>query len=313
MDTARATVEAMKPSADGTMEPLTAEAARQALEQVCEQAGLEAAGAELIRIGENAVFRLKEPVIVRIARTRRYEPDARKEVAVARWLESFGLPATRALPVPQPVLVDSRVATIWESVSEGEEYGDIRQVATLIRDLHRLQQPADLELPELDPFARADTRLDSVRGLAAEDLEFLRAGLADARAKWNELEFALPRGPIHGDANVGNVLRADDGHAVLIDLDGFAVGPREWDLIQTAIYYDRFGWHTREEYDAFVEVYGYDLLDWAGYPALASIREVLMTIWLAQKAGDDERSAAEVHKRVQDMRTGGSRKDWAPY
>lgn len=182
----------------------------------------------------------------------------------------------RALPVQQPVLVDSRVATVWESVSAGEEYGDIRQVATLIRGLHRLQQPDDLELPELNPFARADTRLDSVQGIVHQDLEFLRASLADARAKWDQLEFVLPRGPVHGGANVGNVLRADDGHAVLIDLDGFAVGPREWDLIQTAIFYDRFGWHTREEYEAFVEVYGYDLLEWSGYPALASIREAVL-------------------------------------
>lgn len=303
----------MTHSAHEAVEPLTTDTARQALEKVCLHAELDSAGAELIRIGENAVFRLREPVIVRIARTSRYEPDARKEVAVARWLKSAGLPATRAVAVEQPIVVDSRVATIWESVSECEEYGDILQVAVLIRALHDLEQPEGLALPELDPFVRADTRLDGVRGVASEDLEFLRSSLADARTKWSELEFVLPRGPVHGDANVGNVLRADDGHAVLIDLDGFAVGPREWDLIQTAIFYDRFGWHTREEYEAFVEVYGYDLLKWSGYPALASIREVLMTIWLAQKAGDDERSAAEVRKRVEDMRTGGSRKDWAPY
>jgi hypothetical protein len=42
----------------------------------------------------------------------------------------------------------------------------------------------------------------------------------------------------------------------VIDLDGFAVGPREWDLALTAIYYDSFGWHTREEYEDFVRVYG---------------------------------------------------------
>ena len=44
----------------------------------------------------------------------------------------------------------------------------------------------------------------------------------------------------------------------MIDLDGFAVGPREWDLVQTAMYYDSFGWHTREEYEDFARVYGYD-------------------------------------------------------
>ena len=40
----------------------------------------------------------------------------------------------------------------------------------------------------------------------------------------------------------------------MIDLDGFAVGPREWDLALTAIYYDSFGWHTAAEYAAFGKV-----------------------------------------------------------
>lgn len=177
----------MTRSADGAVEPLTPDTARQALGQVCQYAVLDPNDANLIHIGENAVFRLREPIIVRIARTNRYEPDARKEVAVARWLESAGLPATRALAVGQPIAVDGRVATVWESVSEGEEYGDIRQVATLIRDLHQLRQPDDLDLPELNPFARADTRLDSVRGLPPKDLEFLRASLADARYVWPSL------------------------------------------------------------------------------------------------------------------------------
>ncbi len=53
---------------------------------------------------------------------------------------------------------------------------------------------------------------------------------------------------IHGDASVGNVLRDRQGAPVLIDLEGFAIGPREWDLGLTAMYYDSFGWHTRQEY-----------------------------------------------------------------
>jgi aminoglycoside phosphotransferase (APT) family kinase protein len=70
----------------------------------------------------------------------------------------------------------------------------------------------------------------------------------------------LPQGVIHGDANVGNVLHDSDGNAVVIDLDGFAIGPHEWDLALTAIYYDSFGWHTREEYETFVCVYGFDIM-----------------------------------------------------
>ena len=76
--------------------------------------------------------------------------------------------------------------------------------------------------------------------------------LAQMRDAYAGLEFALPPGVIHGDASIGNVLRDSHGHPVVIDLDGFATGPREWDLALTAIYYDSFGWHTREEYQDFV-------------------------------------------------------------
>jgi len=103
------------------------------------------------------------------------------------------------------------------------------------------------------------------------------------------------------------------GQAVLIDLDSFSIGPREWDLIQTALFADRLGWHTAEEYRSFVEVYGYDIMKWDGYETLADMREVAMTAWLAKKAATDEKAAAEVHKRITAMRTGGSRRDWGAY
>jgi len=59
---------------------------------------------------------------------------------------------------------------------------------------------------------------------------------------------------------------AADGDPVLIDPDSFAAGPREWDLVQTALFYDRFGWHNAKEYRTFVDVYGFDIMDWSGYP-----------------------------------------------
>jgi aminoglycoside phosphotransferase (APT) family kinase protein len=100
--------------------------------------------------------------------------------------------------------------------------------------------------------------------------------LADLRYQYAGLSFTLPRGVIHGDASVGNVLHDFRGEAVIIDLDGFAIGPREWDVALTAIYYDSFGWHTREEYETFVRVYGYDIMQWPGYPTMRAVREFLM-------------------------------------
>jgi hypothetical protein len=111
---------------------------------------------------------------------------------------------------------------------------------------------------------------------------------------------------------VGNVLQTLDGQAVLSDLDDFAMGHREWDLVQTAMYFERYSWHTRAEYDAFVRGYGFDVMTWPGYRVLADVKELSMVAWLSQNAKSDEESAAELAKRIHALRTGGSRHDWSP-
>lgn len=109
------------------------------------------------------------------------------------------------------------------------------------------------------------------------------------------------------------IIRTSDGQAVLIDLDGFAIGPPEWDLTLTAVYYDRMGWHTAEEYAAFTDAYGFDVMAWPGYPVLRDIRELIMVTWLAQNTGESHEIAGEVAKRIADLRRGDGRRDWAPY
>lgn len=289
---------------------LTETTARRVLENVCAQAGLEPAGADLVRLGSNAVYRLDEPVIVRIAGDGATVEDVRRQVLVARWLEDVGYPATRALDVDQPIEVDGYVATFLVSVSDRDEYAPIREVAELIRRLHELDPPSGFTLPPMRPFDGFD---DQLAGLSETDRPFVADRLRELRQRYEGLTFALPAGVIHGDANVGNVIMSRDGKPVLIDLDGFSVGPREWDLVQTALFYERFGWHTEAEYRTFVDVYGFDIMRWPGYPVLADYREISMTLWLAGKAKNDETSAAEVRKRVEAIRTGGSRRDWAPF
>ena len=100
---------------------------------------------------------------------------------------------------------------------------------------------------------------------------------------------------------------------MLIDLDGFTIGPREWDLVLTVLYYDSFGWHTRQEYEAFARVYGFDIMLWPGYLVLRSIREFLMVTWVIQIASESNQIAAEARKRISALRTGASRNDWQSY
>ncbi|MFJ2636021.1 phosphotransferase [Streptomyces sp. NPDC087422] len=294
----------------------TAETTLAVLREACASVCLDSTGARLLRLGSNAVYALADrPVIVRIAA----DPDALAEmeraVRVARWLGAEDFPANRVLAgVSQPAVVDGRVVTFWESVQDAEEYATVTELADLLKRLHWLEEPESLGLPYFDPMAKVRASLNGLGdGVHPEDAAFL-AELADQLEKdYGRLDFVLPFGLIHGDANIGNVLRARSGQAVLIDLDGFALAPREWDLILTAIYYDRYGWHTREQYESFVHHYGFDVMNWPGYPLLADLRELMMTLWMGGKAAVEPRAAEEFARRVKAIRTGATRRDWRPF
>jgi aminoglycoside phosphotransferase (APT) family kinase protein len=287
--------------------------ARALVQRACDAAGLSAEGARLLRIGSNAVFHLKVPVVVRVSRAGNVE-RAHRTVAVARWLEAVGYPAVRAVDVAQPVGLDGHAVTFWRSVSEGgDRYAPVADVAKVIAELHRLDAPAYLGLPRLAPFEGAVNRINASGWLNPGDRVFLAGQLAILRDSYEQLDFALPQGVIHGDANVGNVLLDRAGNPVVIDLDGFAIGPREWDLALTAIYYDSFGWHTRDEYKTFANVYGFDVLRWPGYPVMRAVREVLMVTWIIQQAENRPQAAAEAARRLAALRSGASRKDWQPF
>jgi aminoglycoside phosphotransferase (APT) family kinase protein len=252
--------------------------------------------------------------VVRISRQGADVDQARRTLAVARWLESADYPAVRAVDIDQPILLNGHVITFWKSVSkDGRQYATAGEVAEVLARLHRLDAPACLNLPALAPFENAAPRISASNWLSGGDRDFLTRQLARLQDDYARLEFALPQGVIHGDANVGNVLHDHHGNPVVIDLDGFATGPREWDLALTAIYYDSFGWHTRDEYDTFTRVYGFDILAWPGYPVMRAVREFLMVTWLIQQASDSDRIAAEASKRIAALRTGASRKNWKPY
>ncbi|GAA1858223.1 aminoglycoside phosphotransferase family protein [Pseudonocardia ailaonensis] len=281
-----------------------------ALRSAAATAELRAEPATLVRYGSNAVFRLPDDVIARVSRPGASLSDARRQVDVARWLADMNLPAVEVVDIPQPVAAANRVVTFWRSASDDETYADIADVADLLRRLHQLQEPDRLELPVSQPFR---SKLPPLDGLAEPDKSFLRERYDWARESFSQLPYALPRGVIHGDANVGNVIIGRDGRPLLIDLDSVSVGPREWDLVQTALFADRLGWHTAEEYARFVDVYGYDLREWEGYEQLADMREIAMTAWLSTQAATSERSAREAAKRIAAIRTGACRRDWSPY
>lgn len=290
----------------------TAETAGAALREAAGMAGVDVSGAELLRLGSNAVYRLASaPVIARVARDVDGAGEMERAVAVARWLEEQDFPATRVLPgVEQPLTAGGRVVTFWESAQEREEYATVAELADLLKRLHWLEEPESLHLTYFDPVGKLRSSLGAMHGVTAEDAAFLEQRVLRLAKEYERLDFVLPFGLIHGDANVGNVLRHRDGYAILIDLDGFSLAPREWDLILTAIFYDRFDWHTRQEYEGFVHHYGFDVMNWPGYSVLADVRELMMVLWLGRQVADSEKSAAEFALRMETLRTDGSRTGW---
>jgi aminoglycoside phosphotransferase len=295
----------------------TPEIARAVLREACAAAGLEVFGAELLRLGSSAVYRLASaPVVVRIARDSRSLPELSRAVRVARWLAEESFPAARVVAgVTQPVVIGGRVVTFWESAQDREEYATAGELGELLRWLHWLEGPEAVELPYFEPFEKVRALLAGLTsaGVPVEDHAFLEERAEALRERYDRLDFVLPFGLVHGDANVGNALRARNGRAILIDLDSFALAPREWDLVPTALYYERFGRHTRAEYESFVHHYGFDLMDWPGYPVLADVRELTMTLWLGHQVATDPRAAEEFPRRVRALRTGGSRREWTAF
>jgi hypothetical protein len=121
-------------SSDGPQgEParLTSARAHRVVVDACRAVGLDSDGARLIRLGENALFRLEQhPVIVRIARSTEYLECARLEVRVSRWLEATGMHAARVLDdVEQALQVSGHPVTFWHL----EEYAEF--VGAYGRDL----------------------------------------------------------------------------------------------------------------------------------------------------------------------------------
>ncbi|WP_405571522.1 aminoglycoside phosphotransferase family protein [Streptomyces sp. NBC_01167] len=290
-----------------------ADAAEGILRRACALADVDPDGIKMLRFGDHAVFRIDEGRIVsRVGRSPDRLSSVRREVAVAGWLATEGYPAARLVTeAQQPVVVDGHPVTFWEGLADGDTYASTREMGELLRRLHELEPPS-FSLPPLRPFGKVAKRLERA-AIPDRTRAYLDSLAEELAPEYDRLRFALPAGALHGDFNVGNVLLDAAGGAKVIDLDGFVTGPREWDLMQTAMYYDSFGWHTEAEYADFVESYGFDVRQWSGYVVLRSVRELLMVTWLSQNAGTNPRAAKELEKRVESLRSGGSRRDWAPF
>ncbi|GLY63658.1 phosphotransferase enzyme family protein [Amycolatopsis taiwanensis] len=292
-------------------ETFTSQRTQAVLKAACETCGLDPAGARLLRFGENAIYGLdRDPVVVRIGRS---VDAANKETRVAKWLELNHFPAARLAPGHGEVFViDGLPLTFWERIPDDPAPITPAEFGKVLHDLHALPVPDWLDLPSFEPMPKIVGRVNAIPSgyLPASDLEFLLRRYEEISAKYNQLDFALPPGPVHGDAHPGNVMRALDGTLRLIDFEDFAYGPREWDACVMAVRYQAFGWTSDEEYRSYVEAYGFDPIEWSGFSVIRAARELNMTTWLAQTVHESEEVAVEVRKRIRDLRDDQAPRHW---
>jgi len=283
------------------------------LATACAKIGVSASGASMIRLGENALFLLPyNKIVVRIARGPDILPDATKEVAVASWLHDIGIPAAQPTEHEQPVMVDGHPVTFWHLIDDSGARPTLTDLAAILRQLHRASVPPDLLIPEFDIFGRVSERIAAAPSLPEQDRDFLSNRLAALRGEYSTLAFTLPPSAVHGDAHQSNLIQQADGKVLLIDFERFAFGPPESDLAVTAAEY-LIGWHTDAAYASFCDTYGFDVIQWDGFPVLRAINELKMTTWLMQNVAEGDQIAAEFRTRLASLRDNNAPRGWQPY
>lgn len=267
------------------------------LRSTCEHVGLDPRGARLLRLGENAIYGLEDQsIVIRIARSSQRLERVKQELCVARWLKQAAVPAVEVHEdIEQPIIVNGLPVTFWDLIHEHPPKPRHRDLAVLLAQFHDLGEcPCDL--PKFQPLGLVRSRIASAHGVSADHRNFLLDHYQELSERYEQLEFALPMGPIHGDAWPGNLLR-DDTKVRLLDFEMSGFGPREWDLIPTSVATRRYGL-SQDEYRAFCDAYGFDVTQWSGYPTLRDIREMTMTTWLMQNILEDPAIDAEFQNRV---------------
>ncbi|MPZ00358.1 MAG: phosphotransferase [Actinophytocola sp.] len=281
------------------------------LADVCGKAGLDAAGAELLRFTNNAVYALvSAPVVVRIVGSETLRHRVAKVVAVAEHFARHDVPAVRLYPgISQPVSAGEHVATLWWRVRERPVRSGPADLGRLLRQVHALPVPDGL--PGWSPLTDVRARVADAEELDLADRRFLLDRCDEVQAKLDALDFPLRPALVHGDAHLGNVLVADDG-PVLCDFDSSGVGPPEWDLMPVALGVLRFG-DPMAVYEELADAYGFDVMAWDGFGVLQAARELKLTTSVLPILRSHPSVRPEFERRLTDLRAGDRKARWERY
>ncbi|EWM12147.1 phosphotransferase enzyme family protein [Kutzneria sp. 744] len=282
------------------------------LTQACRQVGLDPAGAALVRLVNNAVFRLvRHRVMVRVTLIEGLAHRAHTAVSAGRMLAAHGIPAVRPLlGISNPVHLDRHAVSFWKEVVDTGATPTAVQLGDLLTRLHNLRT-AGLGLPSWNPIAELRSRITATHGWDRGDVDFLWRRCEAVESALAALDYPLPAGVIHGDAHLGNMITTPAG-PVLCDLDTVCVGPREWDLVPLAVSQLRFG-RAVDVHRQLVDAYGVDITTWPGFPVLRELRELKLAAVGLPIAYLNPAVGAELRLRLRSLRAAHTTARWTPY
>ncbi len=144
------------------------------LERACVRAGLDSAGADLLRGHTNAVIRLKQaPVVVKIAKRGSQLQAVQRTVKFVHWLMDIGFPTGPLHPVPeQPVVIDGHPVTFWTYLPQPDEPVTAASIARPLYALHQLPAPP-VQLRRQDNAAAIRASLSVINTLPDTTLRYL--------------------------------------------------------------------------------------------------------------------------------------------
>jgi aminoglycoside phosphotransferase len=284
--------------------------------QAVQRAGFPAEELRPLRVHSNAVFVLPlQRIVVRAGGGADAPGRAERAVAVTRWLIEMGFPAVEPVSsVRQPVLMPDGASglsatTFWHLVDVADRQPTAAELGRLLHRHHELHAPP-FDVPFFRPLDRLVAAANSSPWLSETDREWLLGRAAQLQSQIDRVTGSglLRVGLVHGDAQLGNVLPAAGGSAVLADWDGAAIAPLAWDLAPTAAE-PRFGGRS-EVLDELLVAYGADLTTVPGWRVLCDIYELRSVAAHIRRAPDSPPHAVEAAVRIASLRAGDRSVRW---
>lgn len=283
-----------------------------AMHQVAGRLDVPTEDARLLRLTNNAVFALPTAgLVIRITRSFGLHARVHKVVHLGIWFEEVGAPTIRLTPgIEQPIEVDGLLASVWRYLPRVDPAPDVHDLGAVLHSFHALGAPP-FDLLTWDPVCDARTRLDDAEGLEPDDRDALLSWCDDLAPRVDNLNARTPPGLVHGDAHVGNLLRAARGQVVLCDFDPTCLGPWQVDLVAVAVGEARF--HRPGAHQALAAAYGYDVTTDPDWPLLREARELKMVAAAVPLLASAPGVAQEFHTRLDSVVRGDTQARWTPF